>query len=201
MVYSLNAEYVQEIEVEEGRGEINIEYLSRAEDGKTFKNHTTGEWYKKSTAVTYVDDENNSLKFQVIATDITSSRYEQEIDFILICDGNFSDKYDIKNFFFTMKGQDGENVSKNHLDFNTASLKEENVEIWPTEERVDGSKGTVESYLGFDIEKNDFSVEVGVSWKIPRSNWNNSYTVRFQSVVEGLSKDVNTTVDVNLEKE
>ena len=201
MVYSLNAEYVQEIEVEEGRGEINIEYLSRVEDGKTFKNHTTGEWYKKSTAVTYVDDENNSLKFQVIATDITSSRYNQEIDFILICDGNFSDKYDIKNFFFTMKGQDGENVSKNHLDFNTASLKEENVEIWPTEERVDGSKGTVESYLGFDIEKNDFSVEVGVSWNIPRSNWNNSYTVRFQSVVEGLSKDVKTTIDVNLVKE
>ncbi|MEF8832783.1 MAG: hypothetical protein V5A66_04605 [Candidatus Thermoplasmatota archaeon] len=189
-----------EIDVEEGYEEIGIEYLPRLDMGKTFRNETTGNYYKNATAITYLEEKNNSLHFQVIVESIVRSSDEHEIDLKLQADGNFKEKFEPEKLLFQMQELNAKNVSRNHHDFDITFVKENNVDLWPQEKYIGGSLGTHPAYIGFDINGNRFSAEGHVTWTIPRSNWNNTYTLRLQSFVKGLAQDVPATVEVYIQE-
>ncbi|MGM0509568.1 MAG: hypothetical protein ACQESD_00370 [Thermoplasmatota archaeon] len=200
MVAGYRDEGGQKIDVEEGHEEIDLEYMPRLDMGKTYQNETTGEWYKNATAMTYVDGKNNSLKFEVIAESIAFYSEVHEIDLKLRVEGDFKQKYDQERLLFQMQELNGKKSSRNHQDFDNTFVKENKVDLWPEEKYKSGSTGTRRAFIGFDIDENKFSAEGHVTWRIPRSNWNNSYTLRLQSVVKGMSEDVTTTVDVNIQE-
>ncbi len=188
------------ITVEEGYEEINLEYVERGEC-KSFYNITTDTSTKNATAVTYVDGKNNTLEFQVISLAITGTSREQEIYLELRAKGDFKEKYNLENFLFKMQELNGKTPSRNGQNFLKSYLRGENLKEWPAEQSNEGSRGSNQAFLGFDVKENDFSSEVRVTWDIPKSNWNNTYTLRLQSVVKGMSEDVTATVDVNIKEE
>lgn len=189
-----------EIEVDEGYEEICIEYLPRLNTGKTFQNETTGNYYKNATAITYLEEENNSLHFQVVVESISLYSDEHTIRLKLQAEGNFNEKFELEKLLFQMQELNGKNVSRNGQDFDITFTKENNVDLWPEEKNNGGSIGTHPAYIGFDINGNRFSAEGHVTWRIPRSNWNNTYTLRLQSFVKGLAQDVPATVEVNIQE-
>ncbi|MFW6176615.1 MAG: hypothetical protein ACOC40_02830 [Thermoplasmatota archaeon] len=198
--YSLNnAESKQKIEVEEGYEEISVNYI-KPESGITYQN-TNGYWYKNVTARTILSEDNNYLKFKTTAISATSYSSEYELDLKLNVKCNFESKYQVDSLLLQMYQLNGKNISANHLDFNTAGLKENGVNLWSTDKNVHGATGKNKAFLGFDINKNNFTSEVNATLVIPKHNWNNSYAIKIQSVAKGLSQDLVATIDINIEKE
>ncbi|MEF8833102.1 MAG: hypothetical protein V5A66_06270 [Candidatus Thermoplasmatota archaeon] len=195
-------QYEEQVEIEEGYDEMSIEYVGKEKDGVSFRNETTGEYEKNATAITYVDGEENYLKFDVIARDITGPGNDQRLRLILDVEGRFDQEYNLDEFMFTMRAIEGENVSRSHQDFDMGFLEEDYLDLWPYEDLLMGSRGTEKSFLGFDLEENEFSGEVQVTWTINEPYPEESHTLRLKSVVRGkLSEDVGATVDVNVQEE
>ena len=185
-------------EIDTNHDEMSIEYVEKASGGHSFKNETTGDYEKNATAITYVDGEENYLKLDVIARDIASLGESQQVRLILDVEGKFSEEYSPGEFLFTIRALESENVSRSHQGFDMGFLGEDNLELWPYEDLLMGSRGTEKSLLGFDVEDNEFFGEVQVTWTIEPFDFADDYTLRLNSVVRGMSEEVKSTVEVNL---
>ena len=196
--YSLNFESKPEITVDEGHEEISIHYI---ENNKvvSFRNDTTGVWFKNTTAKTNFGNKESHLTFEVITKDMWTGSDDTVIRLKLYIEGNIGEEYQPEDLLFTMQELAGTNVSKNLQGFDEGFLEKENLKLWPLKECDYGTTGLKKSRIGFDIKENDFSAEMGATWTIPRDNWNNSYTLRLKSMVQGMSEDVTATVDLNIE--
>ncbi|MFO7792932.1 MAG: hypothetical protein R6W73_08155 [Candidatus Saliniplasma sp.] len=185
-------------DIDSNHDEMSIEYVGKEKDGVSFRNETTGEYERNATAITYVDGEENHLSFDVIAESIIGLGESQWVRLVLNVEGKFSEEYSPEEFLFTMRALEGENVSRSHQDFDMGFLEDENLNLWPYEELLMGSGGTEKSFLGFDVEKNEFSGEVQVTWTIEPFDFADDYTLKLNSVVRGMSEEVKSTVEVNL---
>lgn len=201
MVAGYQQDGEQDIEVEEGYGEMEIEYLPGPDQSETFYDAETDRSSKNATATTSLKDSNSTLKFEVLVESIISTENRQFIHLILSTQGSFEKNSQINKNLFKVKGLDENNGSNYIYDFNLACFEGENIELWSPDEYVSGSAGDSESFIGFDIIKNEFSASCELTWKIPRRHWNENYTIRVESIASGLAQDIVSTVDVNIREE
>lgn len=190
-----------EIEVDEGYGEMEIEYLSGAGQSETFYDEDTDTSSKNATATTSLKNSNSTFRFRVIAQSIRSDEYEQLIYLNLFLNGSIEEKNELKKNLFRVKGLNGNNGSNYYYNFDLSFFEGENVELWSPDGFVSGSSGESESFIGFDVKENEFSASVRMIWGIFREHWNESYTIRFESIAKGLSQDIVSTIDVQIQEE
>ena len=189
------------IEVDEGYDEMNLEYLPGPNESETFYDKNRNISSKNATATTYIGESNNTLEFRIIVQSIMSDGYQQHVKLNLFLDGCVEEKNNLEKNLFELKGLDGNNGSNYVYNFDLSFFEGQNVDLWSSDQFVSGSSGESESFIGFDIKENEFSASARVTWDIPRAYWNETYTIRFESIARGLSQDIVSTIDVQIQEE
>ncbi|MFP4002002.1 MAG: hypothetical protein ACLFU5_08895 [Thermoplasmata archaeon] len=184
------------IEVEEGYGEMSIEYFNKTDNnmGREFSS-------KNATAVTNVNGENNTLELEVTPLTIWAASGRQSIRFKIEVKNDFEQNFNPKKLLLTAKGPDEESNYENTLHFSRSYSNVSGLVPWPGERCEIGKRGNETAFIGYDIKENHFSVKTRTIWDIPKGNWNNTYTLTFQSLIKGMSEDVKATIDVNIKEE
>ncbi|MGM0404926.1 MAG: hypothetical protein ACQEQM_02135 [Thermoplasmatota archaeon] len=189
------------IEVDEGYDEMNLGYLPGPNESETFYDEDNDSSSKNATATTSLKDSNGTLEFEVLVESIISTENRQFIHLILSTDGSFEKNDQINKNLFKVKGLDGNNGSNYVYNFDLSCFEGENVELWLPDEFVSGSSGESESFIGFDVKENEFSAGVRIVWNVPRRHWNESYTIRIESIARGQSQDIISNIDVHIQEE
>ena len=185
------------IEVVEGYQTLEVEYRENLVE----ETDLTDKYYENetATAVTTVNNESTlELNVEMFMSSITGpGNYQTKI--WLSAEGEFSDDLDPDEIRLTAQGLDGKNTIQNALDFETSQNEGTNASFvdWEETEKINtGARGEHEAFITFDVEEGEFHINTRVETRINEENIGNQYSYEFQAILDGLSEEVSSTVEV-----
>ena len=202
MVYSLNTESLQDIEVEEGHSEMTVKYPEKGESISYYNTTNNKTDYGKGvTAITYIDGKENTLELSVYVEKIISG---ERIDIIttLIVRGDIDSKYPINTLKLIGKELDTKNASYNYYHGYGQFLEESNLTMWQESLEWPHMGNPNGNPIYYDINGNDFFAKFRLDWTITSEIIGIPQTTQFKAVIEGdTSRDIETTVMITIEGE
>ncbi len=181
----------QEIEVDEGLGELTIEHWDN-------KDNVTGYNFAKelnATAVTTVDNK-SELEFEVHPISVIVDWVEELVSINISAKGEFEKHSGIESFRFRAGEKYG---FTNAVEIQRSYSQIDGGECWSGNEQKGWAGPDGPAYEGFDLNSTQFTVETRIYWIIPTENMGEPFTLEMEAVVEGLSEDVTATVLLHIE--
>ena len=187
----------ERIEVDEGFGEITVEY--QPDPGTS-----SGYVYNRNSIVTTSIDDDSSLELNVTVENVINQfrtvemGYGTQVDILISVEGNFEDDLSPETLEFRARGLEGHNVSSNNHNIIPGRGETEGCSRWSSGHSLFGW-GTETANIGYDIEQNEFVVNTVLDWHIHGESYGEPYTLEVQAVVGGFEEEIKATVHVHID--
>ncbi len=196
-ISGLLMEEQEPITVDEGYGEI--EAIVPPQPENTDLDYNT-------TSVSYINDKNNSLKLRVEIDDWYSSDDSYSGQIYISVKSNLESSFDPEVLKIKARNINATNINRNYIDFLRSYGDFVGLERWPASQVNGGVAGEGSCFDGFDIKSNDFQANNITIWNEyvlteEYGQLESPITIEITAVMKGLSKDVESTVQVTFVQE
>ncbi len=158
---------------------------------------------KETTATTYINNHNNSMKLTVRAFNWRATSG----DIFISVESEFESSLEPKDLIVKVRTVNSPDIYNTHRDFLISNLHEHdnntiNLETWDNHRNLYGARGERECFIGFDLTDRNFHMEnlvLCVSYPLldyTKEDLESPITVEISAVLRGLSEDVKATVRV-----
>ena len=191
------------IEWEKGYDEITVEVPPPPEEESNMRTYYENESYR-AMSTSYVNGEEGYLELEIAPWkwigDVESGYW---VGIELETKGEFPSEYSLDELILKAQVIESPAIEENYNDWLTASWDSEGLDLWGFEKNNPGSVGEEKSFIGADVEDNNFSSNVRL---INEHSYKGSLaeepiTLEIKAILRGLAEEVRATTRVSFTQE